>query len=309
MRLAGTLRGADHRRAGPPGSAAHAGGPRGHSHGSDGLCSTPSGTFPARCACCSGSPCSAAASDSSGNCAPRGSERGSGISLVFALLLLVISVRQTLLDLFPRPGHCIHRRARSSACTWRSGPSSLPWPCCWASRSGSRSSAPRVPAAGRPSGSTDAPMSHKGSGSMSSCICAHQFRFRRAPMRARRMPHFRLPTPPIDTRRQPDCNSVGRAPEPIERGRVAVEQVAIAVADAAARCWSGYRQVCPRSRRRHIARAASRLPPRPGGPRANCGSRRPTGRSARIEPGVILAPSRRLGRFGRGSPLAQVGWT
>lgn len=33
------------------------------------------------------------------------SERGSGISLVFALLLLVISVRQTLLDLFPRPGH------------------------------------------------------------------------------------------------------------------------------------------------------------------------------------------------------------
>jgi disulfide bond formation protein DsbB len=34
-----------------------------------------------------------------------GSERGSGISLVFALLLLVISIRQTLLDLFPRPGH------------------------------------------------------------------------------------------------------------------------------------------------------------------------------------------------------------
>jgi disulfide bond formation protein DsbB len=35
----------------------------------------------------------------------QGSERGSGISLVFALVLLVISVRQTLLDLFPRPGH------------------------------------------------------------------------------------------------------------------------------------------------------------------------------------------------------------
>jgi disulfide bond formation protein DsbB len=34
-----------------------------------------------------------------------GSERGAGISLLFALLLLVISVRQTLLDLFPRPGH------------------------------------------------------------------------------------------------------------------------------------------------------------------------------------------------------------
>jgi disulfide bond formation protein DsbB len=33
------------------------------------------------------------------------SERGSGISLVFAVLLLVISARQTLLDLFPRPDH------------------------------------------------------------------------------------------------------------------------------------------------------------------------------------------------------------
>jgi len=35
----------------------------------------------------------------------EGSERGSGVSLVFALLLLVISVRQTLLDIVPRPGH------------------------------------------------------------------------------------------------------------------------------------------------------------------------------------------------------------
>jgi len=35
----------------------------------------------------------------------EGSERGSGISLAVTLLLLVISVRQTLLDLFPRPGH------------------------------------------------------------------------------------------------------------------------------------------------------------------------------------------------------------
>jgi disulfide bond formation protein DsbB len=33
------------------------------------------------------------------------SERGTGIGLIFAVLLLVISVRQTLLDLFPRPGH------------------------------------------------------------------------------------------------------------------------------------------------------------------------------------------------------------
>jgi hypothetical protein len=39
------------------------------------------------------------------------SERGSGISLVFALLLLVISVRQTLLDLFPRPDHAYIGRA------------------------------------------------------------------------------------------------------------------------------------------------------------------------------------------------------
>ena len=35
----------------------------------------------------------------------RGQERGSGIALVFAVLLLVISVRQTLLDIVPRPGH------------------------------------------------------------------------------------------------------------------------------------------------------------------------------------------------------------
>jgi disulfide bond formation protein DsbB len=33
------------------------------------------------------------------------SERGTGIGLIFSILLLVISVRQTLLDLFPRPGH------------------------------------------------------------------------------------------------------------------------------------------------------------------------------------------------------------
>ena len=33
------------------------------------------------------------------------SERGTGVALIFAVLLLVISVRQTLLDLFPRPGH------------------------------------------------------------------------------------------------------------------------------------------------------------------------------------------------------------
>jgi disulfide bond formation protein DsbB len=33
------------------------------------------------------------------------SERGSGIGLVFAVLLLVISARQTLLDIVPRPGH------------------------------------------------------------------------------------------------------------------------------------------------------------------------------------------------------------
>ena len=33
------------------------------------------------------------------------SERGAGIGAIFAVLLLVISVRQTLLDLFPRPGH------------------------------------------------------------------------------------------------------------------------------------------------------------------------------------------------------------
>jgi disulfide bond formation protein DsbB len=33
------------------------------------------------------------------------SERGTGVSLIFSILLLVIAVRQTLLDIFPRPGH------------------------------------------------------------------------------------------------------------------------------------------------------------------------------------------------------------
>jgi disulfide bond formation protein DsbB len=33
------------------------------------------------------------------------SERGTGIALIFAVLLLVIAVRQTLLDIYPRPGH------------------------------------------------------------------------------------------------------------------------------------------------------------------------------------------------------------
>jgi disulfide bond formation protein DsbB len=36
---------------------------------------------------------------------PSGSERGTGIALIFALLLLVISVRQVLLDIYPRAGH------------------------------------------------------------------------------------------------------------------------------------------------------------------------------------------------------------
>ena len=33
------------------------------------------------------------------------SEKGTGISLIFSILLLVISARQTLLDIVPRPGH------------------------------------------------------------------------------------------------------------------------------------------------------------------------------------------------------------
>ena len=33
------------------------------------------------------------------------SERGAGMAMIFAVLLLVISVRQTLLDICPRPGH------------------------------------------------------------------------------------------------------------------------------------------------------------------------------------------------------------
>jgi hypothetical protein len=33
------------------------------------------------------------------------SSRNTGIALVFALFLLVVAVRQTLLDIYPRPGH------------------------------------------------------------------------------------------------------------------------------------------------------------------------------------------------------------
>jgi disulfide bond formation protein DsbB len=33
------------------------------------------------------------------------SDRNSGLSLLFAVFLLVVSVRQTLLDIYPRPGH------------------------------------------------------------------------------------------------------------------------------------------------------------------------------------------------------------
>src|SRR5271154_2978773 len=32
-------------------------------------------------------------------------QRGAGVGMIFAVLLLVIAARQTLLDLFPRPGH------------------------------------------------------------------------------------------------------------------------------------------------------------------------------------------------------------
>src|ERR1700735_162169 len=34
-----------------------------------------------------------------------GSQRGAGIAMISAVLLLIISVRQTLLDIVPRPGH------------------------------------------------------------------------------------------------------------------------------------------------------------------------------------------------------------
>ena len=33
------------------------------------------------------------------------SYRNTGLSLLFALVLLIVSVRQTLLDIYPRPGH------------------------------------------------------------------------------------------------------------------------------------------------------------------------------------------------------------
>ncbi len=70
------------------------------------------------------------------------SERGTGIALIFAVLLLVISVRQTLLDLFPRPGHDYVGSA-SSAFTCRSGRSLSRWRYCSALQSGWRCSAVR----------------------------------------------------------------------------------------------------------------------------------------------------------------------
>jgi disulfide bond formation protein DsbB len=39
------------------------------------------------------------------------SQRGTGIALIFTVMLLVISVRQTLLDIVPRPGHAYIGRA------------------------------------------------------------------------------------------------------------------------------------------------------------------------------------------------------
>ncbi len=38
-------------------------------------------------------------------------QRGAGIAMISAVLLLVISVRQTLLDIYPRPGHAYIGRA------------------------------------------------------------------------------------------------------------------------------------------------------------------------------------------------------
>ena len=38
-------------------------------------------------------------------------QRGAGIAMIFTVLLLIISVRQTLLDIYPRPGHAYIGRA------------------------------------------------------------------------------------------------------------------------------------------------------------------------------------------------------
>ena len=60
--------------------------------------------------------------------------KGAGIGLVFSVLLLLISVRQTSIDLFPRPGHAyIGGAIFGLLCL--SGPSSSLSRCCWDSRS------------------------------------------------------------------------------------------------------------------------------------------------------------------------------
>ena len=127
----------------------------------------------------------------------EGSERGAGISLVFALLLLVISVRQTLLDLFPRPGHAyigsavlgMHMEVWSVlvAVALLLG-FAIRFALFGAPRA--RGGRRRLPGA---------PMCPRAR-ALCRLALRPQFRFRRAPVRARRMPHFRLPTPLIDTR-------------------------------------------------------------------------------------------------------------
>ena len=57
------------------------------------------------------------------------SYRNTGYSLLCAIFLLVVAVRQTLLDIYPRPGHA-SSAAQSSACTCRCGRSSSRF-MCW----------------------------------------------------------------------------------------------------------------------------------------------------------------------------------
>jgi disulfide bond formation protein DsbB len=49
------------------------------------------------------------------------SARNAGFSMLFALFLLIVSARQTLLDIYPRPGHSYIGSTKSLVCTCRCG--------------------------------------------------------------------------------------------------------------------------------------------------------------------------------------------
>ena len=131
------------------------------------------------------------ASALSNNCVPAAPERGTGISLIFSILLLVISVRQTLLDLSPRPGHDYVGSAIFGL--------HMPVWSVFIAVALLLGFAVRLALFGGPrSASENDGLDNSPVGSGAHRLCRlhlrDQFHFRRRAMRDGRMPHFRLPT-------------------------------------------------------------------------------------------------------------------